>query len=49
MSYIIIEAIGGAECAIIVTDENGSNLIFDTKEEAEIEATDCQDCIIVEI
>lgn len=49
MSYIIIEALGGAAYAIIVTDENGDNLIFDTREEAENEAIDCQDCVIVDL
>jgi hypothetical protein len=38
MSYIIIEKFGGAEYAIIVTGENGNNLVFDDKGDAEEEA-----------
>ncbi len=49
MSYLIIETHGGAEYAIIVTDCEGNNLIFDTREEAEQEADDCQAGIIVEL
>jgi hypothetical protein len=49
MSYIIIETHGGAECAIIVTDTDGNNLVFDTYAEAEAEAADCQDGLIIEI
>jgi predicted RNase H-like HicB family nuclease len=49
MNYIIIEKHGGAEYAIIVTDTNGCNLVFETKEEAEKEAADCQDGVIVEL
>lgn len=45
--YIVIEKHGGWEYAIIVTDENGNNKVFDTYEEAEIEAEDCQDGIII--
>ena len=49
MSYIVIEAFGGPEHAIICMDENGNNLVFETKEEAEKEAEDCQDGFVVEI
>jgi molybdopterin-binding protein len=49
MSYIILELHGGAEYASIVTDENGNNLVFEIREEAEAEATDCQDGLIVEL
>jgi hypothetical protein len=49
MSYIIIETHGGAEYAIIVTDPDGNNLVFETLEEAENEANDCQDGLIVEL
>lgn len=48
MSYIVIEAFGGPEYAIICTDENGNNLVFEDKEEAEKEAGDCQDGFVVE-
>lgn len=49
MSYIIIETHGGPQYAIIVTDTNGDNLVFETSEEAEKEAADCQDGLVIEI
>ena len=49
MSYIVIETHGGAEYAIIVTDRDGNNLVFDTREEAEHEASDCQVGIVIEL
>jgi hypothetical protein len=49
MSYLIIEKFGGAEYAIIVTDEDGRNKVFDEKEDAEAEAADCQDGIVIEL
>ncbi|HEY4326345.1 MAG TPA: hypothetical protein VGN20_20330 [Mucilaginibacter sp.] len=49
MSYIIIETHGGPEYAIIITDSNGNNLVFETRDEAEKEAEDCQDGLIVEL
>jgi len=48
MSYIVIEAFGGPEYAVICMDENGNNLVFEDKEEAEKEAEDCQDGFVVE-
>ncbi|HZY36692.1 MAG TPA: hypothetical protein VFE53_08600 [Mucilaginibacter sp.] len=47
MSYLIIETHGGPEYAIIVTDQDGNNLVFETYQEAEQEANDCQDGLIV--
>lgn len=49
MSYIIIERHGGAEYAAIVTDQDGNNQVFDSYEEAQHEANDCQDGLVVEI
>ena len=49
MSFIIIECHGAPEYAIIVTDHDGNTLVFDTYEEAEKEANDCQDGLIVEL
>lgn len=49
MSFIIIDCHGGAEYAIICTDENGNNLVFEDREAAEAEAADCQDGLIVEL
>lgn len=47
MAYIVIEAFGGAEYATIVMDENGNNKVFDTEEEAQLEADDCQDGLVL--
>ena len=49
MSFIVIETHGGPEYAIIVTDQDGNNLVFDSRLEAQAEAADCQDGIIVEL
>jgi len=49
MSYIVIETHGGAEYAIIVTDKDGNNLVFENLKDAETEAADCQDGLIVEL
>jgi len=49
MSYIVIETFGGAEYAIIVTNEGGENKVFDGQTDAEAEDADCQDGIIVEL
>lgn len=47
--YIIIETHGGPQYAIIVTDQDGNNLVFETREDAETEAADCQDGIIIKL
>lgn len=47
--WIVIEKHGGPEYAIIVTNEDGENKIFETEEEAQAEADDCQDGIIVRL
>ena len=49
MSFILIECHGGAEYAAICTDENGNNLVFENRKDAEAEAADCQDGLIVEL
>jgi hypothetical protein len=49
MSFIIIETHGGPEYAIIVKDQDGNNLVFDSRSEAEAEAADCQDGVVVEL
>lgn len=49
MSYIVIEMLGGPEYAIIATDTNGNNLVFENREDAEKEASDCQDGLVVEL
>jgi hypothetical protein len=48
--WIVIEKHGGPEYAIVCTDENGNNRVFDTKQEAETYADyDCQDGMAIEI
>lgn len=47
--FIVIECHGGPEYATIVTDEDGNNKVFDSREEAETEAADCQDGRVVEL
>ena len=49
MSYLVLETFGGAEYAGIVTDENGNNKVFDERADAEAEAADCQDGIVIEL
>ncbi len=49
MSYIVIEMLGGPEYATIVTDQEGNNLVFDNQEDAEKEAGNCQDGLIIEV
>ena len=47
--YLVIEAHGGPKYAAIVTDEDGNNKEFDTREEAQAEADQCQDGIVIEL
>lgn len=47
--YIVIETHGGWQYASIVTDENGDNKVFDTLDEAQAEADNCQDGIVIPI
>lgn len=47
--YIVIETHGGAEYATIVTNEDGSNKVFDHWKEAHNEADDCQDGLVIGI
>lgn len=47
--YIVIEKFGGAEYASIVTDENGSNKVFESMIDAQEEANECQDGIVIEL
>lgn len=48
-TYIVLECHGGPEYAIVVTDEDGNNKVFTSYEEAQKEADDCQDGLVVEI
>jgi hypothetical protein len=45
--FIVIERGHGWRYATVVTDEDGENKIFDTLEEAQAEADECQDGIVV--
>lgn len=47
--YIVIEKHGGPEYAIICTDQEGNNKVFDTPEDAQREADECQDGVVVPI
>ena len=47
VSYIVIEKFGGPEYAVIATDENGNNLVFDEYDQAEQEAKNCQQGLVV--
>ena len=49
MSFIVIETLGCAEYAAIVTDQDGNNMVFDSYKEAETEAADCQQGVVVEL
>lgn len=49
MSFIVIEMFGGPEYAIIVTDQSGNNFIFEMQDEAEKEAANCQDGLVVDL
>jgi len=46
--FIVIEMFGGVQYAAIVTDEEGNNKVFDTRNAAEEEANNCQEGIVVE-
>ncbi|MFA6084240.1 hypothetical protein [Mucilaginibacter sp.] len=48
-NYLVLELHGGPEHATIVTDEDGNNRLFENRYDAEAEAADCQDGLIVEI
>ena len=47
--FIVIEIFGGAQYAAIVTDENGNNKVFGNRNDAQTEADDCQNGIVVEL
>jgi hypothetical protein len=49
MEFIVLETHGGAAYTAVCTDEDGNNLVFDTQEEADVEAANCQDGIVIEI
>ena len=47
--YIVIETWPDAYSAAIVTDEDGNNMVFETEEQAQQEAADCQDGKVISI
>jgi len=49
MEFLVIECHGGAQYAAICTDTDGNTLVFDNRADAEAEASECQDGIIIEL
>jgi hypothetical protein len=49
MCFIIIETFGGPEYAIVATDPNGNNFVFETRKEAEEASLDFQAALIIEL
>ena len=47
--FIVIETFGGPEYAAIVTDQDGNNKVFDNQQNAQEEAGQCQQGIVVEL
>ena len=47
--FIVLETHGGAEYAIVCVNEDGTNMVFDTKKEAQAEADNCQEGLVIEI
>jgi hypothetical protein len=48
--YIVIEAFGGPEYAIVCTNQDGTNVVFDSIDDAkEFAIEECQRGIVVEI
>jgi len=49
MSWIVLELWPDAEHAIVITDENGVNRVFETAQDAQDEADELQDGVILEV
>ena len=47
--FIVIEMLGGPEYAIIVTDTEGNNKVFEDELKATAEAEECQNGVVVEV
>ena len=47
--YIVIERFDAEYPTIVVDEESGMPKLFDTREEAQTEADECQDGLVVEI
>jgi hypothetical protein len=47
--YIVIETHGGAAYSVIIINEDGNTKVFNTIEDAIVEANNCQDGLIVRI
>ncbi|MGN6180595.1 MAG: hypothetical protein ACTHNW_15525 [Mucilaginibacter sp.] len=47
--YLVLEMHGGPQYTNICTDTDGNILVFDTRAEAEAEAAECQDGLVVEV
>jgi len=48
-NHLVLELHGGPEYAAIVTDEGGNNRVFENREDAEAEAAECQDGMVVDL
>ena len=48
-TFIVLECHGGPEYAIVVTDEDGNNKVFDSYNDALTESNDCQDGMIIQL
>lgn len=49
MEYIVVDAMNGAQNAFVLSNEEGEVRIFDTPEEAQAEADECQHGVVVPI
>lgn len=49
MRYLVIELFPSLAQATLVTDEEGKNKVFETYDEAEKEAKDCQKGFIIDL
>ena len=47
--YLVLEVHGGPAYAAIITDEDGNNRVFENREDAEAEAADCQEGLVVDL
>lgn len=47
--FIVLETFGGADYAIVAINEDGSNKVFDNDGEAQEEANNCQEGIVIPI
>lgn len=46
--YLVLETFGGLEYSQIVCDEDGNAKVFDNLEDAQLEADDCQEGVVLD-